>query len=66
VTGTKYVYFKPDASICDQMPPTACTFGTTNAGMTFYVSDVKGTNKDNYYKVSLYALTGMPRLVNIW
>jgi prepilin-type N-terminal cleavage/methylation domain-containing protein len=66
VTTPKYVYFKPDASICDQMPPTACTFGTTNPGMTFYVSDVNGTNKDNRYKISLYALTGMPRLVNTW
>lgn len=64
-TGTKTMYFKPDASICDQMPPTACTYGA-NGGMTLYVSDVNGTNKSNQYKVYVYGLTGMPRLVNNW
>lgn len=62
-TTTKYMYFKPDATISDTMPPAAPTYTT---GMTFYVSDVKGTNVSNQYKIYVYGLTGMPRLVNNW
>ena len=63
VTGTKYIYFRPDASICDQMYPTACTLAN---GMTVYISDTKNLGKSNEYKLWVYGNTGMPRLVNEW
>ena len=66
VTATKYIYFKPDSTVDDNMPPTAPTYGGTPAGMTFYVSDVVGSNKSNHYKIYVYGMTGMPRLVNNW
>jgi prepilin-type N-terminal cleavage/methylation domain-containing protein len=62
-TTTKYLYFRPDATVSDTMPPAAPTY---TKGVTFYVSDVKGTNVGNQYKIYVYGLTGMPRLVNNW
>ncbi len=54
----KEVYFRSDGSVGNT---------TTNInGMTVYVSDVNGTNASNHYKIYVYSLTGMPRLVNQW
>jgi len=59
VTATRYFYIKPDGTVGDTQ--------TTIAGATFYVSDLRGTaNASNQYKVYVYPLTGMPRLVNQW
>ena len=57
--ANKYVYIKPDGTIGDTQ--------TTISGATFYISDTLGTaNLSNQYKVYVYAMTGMPRLVNKW
>ena len=67
VSGTKIMYLKPDGTVCDTTataaaPTTACT----SSGFTFYVSDTKGSVTSNQYKIYVYALTGMPRMVNQW
>ncbi len=61
------MYIRPDGSVCDTVQTTASP-GTACAsnGFTYYLSDVKGANKSNQYKVYVYGITGMPRLVNTW
>jgi prepilin-type N-terminal cleavage/methylation domain-containing protein len=66
-TTLRNMYIRPDGSVCDTVqtstsPTTACT----SSGFTYYVSDRGGTNKSNQYKVYVYSMTGMPRLVNAW
>ncbi|MGZ3405407.1 MAG: hypothetical protein ACXVAN_03120, partial [Polyangia bacterium] len=53
VTGTKTILFYPDG-----------TSDTT--GKTIYVSDTKGSNNANKFKIYVYPATGMSRLVNQW
>ena len=67
VTGNKIMYLKPDGTVCDNSatvsaPTTACN----SSGFTFYVSDLDAANAANKYKIYVYALTGMPRMVNQW
>ncbi len=61
VGANKTIYFKPDGSVCD-VTGTPCN----SSGMTFYVSDQKGTSLNDHFKIYVYATTGMARLVNIW
>jgi prepilin-type N-terminal cleavage/methylation domain-containing protein len=67
-TGNKLMYLKPDGTVCDNYatattPTTACT----SSGFTFYVDDTAGkSTAANQYKIYVYAVTGMPRLVNAW
>jgi hypothetical protein len=68
VTGMKYIYFRPDGTACDSYstltaPTTACT---TSNGLTFYIADAGGINKSNQFKIYVYPITGMPRMVNLW
>lgn len=66
-SGTRYVYFKPDGTVCDNYAtPSAPTTACTSSGFTFYVSDQKGAVTGNQYKIYVYAVTGMPRMVNSW
>ncbi len=66
-SGTRYVYFKPDGTVCDNYAtPSSPTTACTSSGFTFYVSDQKGTVTGNQYKIYVYPVTGMPRMVNKW
>jgi len=66
-SGTRYIYFKPDGTVCDNYAtPSAPTTACTSNGFTFYVSDQKGAVAANQYKIYVYAVTGMPRMVNTW
>src|SRR5512135_979223 len=59
-SGTRYVYFKPDGTVCDNYAsPSAPTTACTSSGFTFYVSDQKGAVAGNQYKIYVYAVTGM-------
>jgi len=67
VTTNKVMYLKPDGTVCDTTatvgsPTTACN----SNGFTFYVADSAANNASNKYKIYVYALTGMPRMVNQW
>ena len=65
--GVKYMYFKPDGTVCDNYAtPSAPTTACNSSGFTFYVSDQKGTVTANQYKIYVYPVTGMPRMVNSW
>ena len=65
--STKYMYLKPDGTVCDTYAtPSAPTTACGSNGFTFYVSDTNGINTSNHYKVYVYPVTGMPRLVNSW
>jgi prepilin-type N-terminal cleavage/methylation domain-containing protein len=69
VTGMKYMYFRPDGTVCDTYATTAApTTACASSGFTFYVTDTNcaGNNSSNDYKIYTYALTGMPRMVNAW
>ena len=66
-SGTKYIYFKPDGTVCDTYAtPSSPTTTCSSNGFTFYVSDQKGAVAGNQYKIYVYAVTGMPRMVNKW
>lgn len=58
VTGARLLYFRPDGTVGNTQ--------SAIAGATFYVSDNAGTPTGNQYKVYVYPVTGMPRLVSNW
>jgi type II secretory pathway pseudopilin PulG len=53
VTGAKTILFYPDGT-------------SDSTGKTIYVSDTKGSNNANKFKIYVYSATGMSRLVNQW
>ena len=66
-TTVRTMYIRPDGSVCDTVQTTtAPTTACASNGFSYYVSDRGGTNKENQYKVYVYSMTGMPRMVNTW
>ena len=65
--STKYMYFKPDGTVCDTYSTPGTTTGVQRPTASPSTSATpRARTSRNQYKVYVYPVTGMPRMVSSW